>query len=381
MQDIEVLLIGIGGYGENYIQQFLETGVEHARLVAVVDPCAKTSPYFEAIQATNIEMYENTAAFYATEQHVDLVVISSPIHTHYKYILEALRYGCNVLCEKPVVFDLKQLDALIKAEKESGHFVAVGYQQCYLDSVRSLKADIQAGIFGSPLKLKALRLMRRGDRYYSRNNWAGKRTCHDQFIYDSPLSNACAHQIHTLLFLLGATERSAAEVDSVEGCTYKARPTVENFDAIALKVHTSVGVPIFYYTAHCVAEAKIGPMGELLFEKARIMFEGDTFTALLEDGSKKNYGGDEKAPKLQKLFVAVSCCLDGTIPPCTLESVRSHSEVVLLADGLGITDHPDAQYLEIEGDGTYVIPNLSKAFVEAYNAFTLPRLCDYQAQA
>ena len=110
MKKVKVLLIGIGGYGENYLKQFLFEGMEQAKLVAIVDPCARKSSLFEQILETGIPYYCNTTAFYETGAQVDLVVIASPIHTHYQYIMEALRYGCDVLCEKPVVFDLVQLD-------------------------------------------------------------------------------------------------------------------------------------------------------------------------------------------------------------------------------------------------------------------------------
>nr|WP_321306952.1 Gfo/Idh/MocA family oxidoreductase [uncultured Sphaerochaeta sp.] len=381
MKKVKVLLIGIGGYGENYLKQFLFEGMEQAKLVAIVDPCARKSSLFEQILETGIPYYCNTTAFYETGAQVDLVVIASPIHTHYQYIMEALRYGCDVLCEKPVVFDLVQLDALIEMERTSGHFVAVGFQQCYLDTVLSLKKDILNGMYGNPVQMKSLRMMRRGDRYYNRNNWAGKRVCNDQYIYDSPLSNACAHQIQTMLFLLGSNIRTSVGVKAVDGCRYQGRPSIENYDAIAIRVHTTVGVSVLYYTSHCIEESKVGPIGELLFDKAQILFEGDSFTAFFTDGSKRMYSNGENGSPLQKLFVAISCCLHGDTPPCTLETVRSHSEVVLLSDSLKTIDHPDAIYREIEGDGTYIIPNLSKVFFEAYSTSTLPRNCNQQAEA
>ncbi|MFA5806624.1 MAG: Gfo/Idh/MocA family oxidoreductase [Melioribacteraceae bacterium] len=51
---------------------------------------------------------------------IDYLTICSPNHLHDAHIRLALRLGANVICEKPLVLNPWNLDALQKLEQESG---------------------------------------------------------------------------------------------------------------------------------------------------------------------------------------------------------------------------------------------------------------------
>ncbi|MCO7110464.1 hypothetical protein NIA69_16875 [Gemmiger formicilis] len=79
----------------------------------------------------------------------------------------------------------------------------MGYQLNYSRDVLALKQDILDGRFGKPIYMKALHAMRRGDKYYARNSWAGHIDVKGCAVNDSPFNNACAHQFQVMTFLLG----------------------------------------------------------------------------------------------------------------------------------------------------------------------------------
>ena len=279
-----------------------------------------------------------------------------------------------MLCEKPVTIDLKKMQELLKAEKESGCFVAIGYQMCYQDDVLALKHDIMSGLFGKPLQMKSLRLMRRGDNYYSRNGWAGKLKCHGDYVFDSPLSNACAHQVQNMLFLLGRNINSTASVTSVSGVLYKARVNIENFDAAAIKISTQEKVNLYYYTAHCLDEKKVGPYSELLFEEALVKEDDGNWIAELKDGSIKDYSTCDKGKRLQKLYSVLECINNKTNPTCTLETAYEHIKVVLLTENLPVYLRYDAKLKKGEEDSYYAIENLAKDYLACYESWSLPQV-------
>lgn len=367
MSKAKVLLVGIGGYGENYIKEFLERDIPNAELVGVADPFIDKSPYRSEIEKRGIAICRSPESFYLEHGKVDLTVISSPIHTHYGYIVSAFKAGSNVLTEKPVVIDLGKLDHLIALEKETGLFASVGYQLCFSRDVLKLKEDILSGVFGKPLRMKSIRMMRRGDKYYARNGWAGKLKCHGDYVFDSPVSNACAHQIQNMLYLLGPTMEGTADVVSVDAGLYKGRPQIENYDAASLLIKTDRDVDILYWTAHCIDEAKVGPRSEFEFENATIYEDSNSFKAVFRDGREIDYSLLDKGDRMQKLYDSIDAALDGSRPCCTLSTSRAHVKAVLLAEKHPVYLCYDAEKKTLpDGDGYYSVPGLSERFQSDY---------------
>ena len=128
--------------------------------------------------------------------------------------------------------------------------VAIGYQWSFSPAIQRLKGDIAAGVFGAPKRLKTIVLWPRDETYYSRNRWAGKqRDEAGNPIFDSPVSNACAHYLHNMLYVLGdAVDRSAIP-SRVSAELYRAHP-IENYDTAALRCWTDRGVEILFIVSH-----------------------------------------------------------------------------------------------------------------------------------
>lgn len=87
--------------------------------------------------------------------------------------MKCLKHGSDVLIEKPLCSSVEEALEMAQIEKETGHFVAVGYQMNYSPVTRELKNRILNGEFGNPVVLKTIHGFKRGKAYYHRNNWAG----------------------------------------------------------------------------------------------------------------------------------------------------------------------------------------------------------------
>jgi len=379
MDRIRVLLAGVGGYGGRYLEEFLRADNTVFELVGAVDPFASSSRLYEELKNRHIPIYKTPSDFFLKKK-ADLAVISSPIHTHYPYVITCLENESNVLCEKPVTASLEELDELIALEKKSSFFVAVGFQLCFSQDLIALKQDILDGLFGRPLEFKALRFLRRGTRYYKRNNWAGKLQFEGKLILDSPLQNGCSHEIEAMLFLLGSEMHQSSAVDSVEAELLQCRPDIENYDAAAVRFRSCTGTKILFYTAHCVEESTPEPLGEFRFEKALIRWNGTPnsgFTAFLNNGGIKNYNSDDrdKDNVYQKLHETARAIRNGIPPVCTLETVRPHTQCVTLVQQFPIAKVPPEKITQsvTEDDGVFFyVPNLMETFFQAYEKNSLP---------
>ena len=368
---VKVLLCGMGGYGENYVKEYLERDVLGSVLVAIADPFASKSPLYESVKEKGIPIYSSPDEFFASNK-VDLTIISSPIHTHYPYVMLALENGSNVLTEKPVCFDEDQIERMEKKSRETGLFVAVGYQLCFSHEILAIKKDILSGIYGKAKRLKTLRLMRRNDIYYSRSSWAGALLCSGEKVYDSPFTNACAHQYQNMVFLLGKNMDESAVSVKCEGSLYRVRPTITNCDTASLKFTTEDGVELYYYSSHAVDVVKVGPWNYFEFENGYMEDTGNGLIGHLNDGRIIDYSLLSKGERLEKLWECVRCVEEKRVPVCTLKTAKEHTHAVLLAQEKGVVDLSSSAEARLDDKEStyYTIPGLGKALQDAYKSWT-----------
>lgn len=302
---VNVILVGIGGYGARYVEAL--DGLPGARLVAAVDPAAESTEHWSRLQARAIGQFKTLDDFLAAGGQADLVVISSPIAFHEEQSCLALQAGMNVLCEKPISATVQEAMRMIDARDAAGRFLEIGYQWSFSPVIRKLKEDILAGIFGAPLLFKTRVAWPRGSAYYGRNDWSG-RIVNDagRPVYDSPVNNATAHYLHNMLFLGGGRMESAAHPVFLEAECYRGNE-IENFDTACCRITTDEVPEILFFTSHCV-ERNDGPFFELKFEQGTIRYStGGSIEAVLTTGRRINYG-DPEADAMGKLRYCLERC-------------------------------------------------------------------------
>ncbi len=240
-EPVRVVLVALGGYGEVYLAPLLDDARgAGCRIVGGVDPRPEGCRRLADLEARGVPIYPTLDDFYRKHE-ADLAVISSPIHRHADHTCTALAAGSHVLLEKPAAGCTADVDRMIAARDRAERFVAVGFQWSFSESVLALKADILHGRLGRPVRGRALTLWPRTEAYYGRNDWAGrKRDAAGRWILDSPASNAMAHHIHNLLFLLGGAMDRSAEPLLMEARMSRAND-IETFDTAAVRLATERG--------------------------------------------------------------------------------------------------------------------------------------------
>jgi UDP-N-acetyl-2-amino-2-deoxyglucuronate dehydrogenase len=118
-------ITGVAGYvAPRHLQAIKETG---NNLIAAVDPHDSVGildqSFPNASFFTEFERFDRHLEKLRRgpeEQRVHYVSICSPNHLHDAHIRLALRIGANAICEKPLVLNPWNLDALQELEKETG---------------------------------------------------------------------------------------------------------------------------------------------------------------------------------------------------------------------------------------------------------------------
>lgn len=82
------------------------------------------------------------------DKRIDFVSVATPNHTHYEIAKAAVEAGFNVVCDKPMTFDLKQAEDLAAAVDKAGVVFAVSHNYTGYPLVRQAREMILAGELG-----------------------------------------------------------------------------------------------------------------------------------------------------------------------------------------------------------------------------------------
>jgi predicted dehydrogenase len=151
---INIAVVGLGYWGPN-----LARNVDHlpgARLHTLCDKRPDrlkqlTSQYPDKKVQTD---YEAVLA----DREVEAVIIATPVHTHYKMTLAALRAGKHVLVEKPMAQTSTECRELITLAEIQQRTLMVGHVFIYNAAVQKVKEYIQSGELGEVYYIYSQRL-------------------------------------------------------------------------------------------------------------------------------------------------------------------------------------------------------------------------------
>lgn len=142
-------VIGVGGYiAPRHLRAIRDTG---NRLVAAVDPKDSVGILdqysFDVKFFTEIERFDRHLEKLrrgTEENRVQYVSICSPNYLHDAHCRLALRVGADVICEKPLVINPWNFDALQELEAETNHRVNTILQLRVHPALIQLKQSLQA---------------------------------------------------------------------------------------------------------------------------------------------------------------------------------------------------------------------------------------------
>jgi len=167
-------LIGAAGYiAPRHMKAIKETG---SNLLAALDPNDSVGiidSYFpEASFFTEFERFDrHLEKLKRDKEKIDYVSICSPNYLHDAHIRFGLRYGADVICEKPIVLNPWNIEALESMEKELGKNIYNILQLRLHESVIALKKKVDEGPKDKVYDFDLTYQTSRGNWYYT--SWKG----------------------------------------------------------------------------------------------------------------------------------------------------------------------------------------------------------------
>lgn len=139
-----VALVGYGYWGPNLLRNFMEMTECSVKYVCDRSPMQlqKVALRYPGIQLT--ESYDEVL----NDPDVDIVVIATPISTHYELASMALLKDKHVFVEKPLTADSVSAEKLVRLAEERNRVLMVGHTFKYSPPVVKIKELIEAEELG-----------------------------------------------------------------------------------------------------------------------------------------------------------------------------------------------------------------------------------------
>lgn len=198
-------LIGAGGYiAPRHMKAIRDTG---NRMVAAVDKSDSVgildSYSFDVAFFTEFERFDRFVEKLrrqGEEKRIDYVSICSPNYLHDAHIRFALRIGADAICEKPLVLNPWNLDALLELEHETGRKVYNVLQLRTHSAIRALKAKVSEAPQNGKYEIDLSYITSRGRWYFT--SWKGS-----QDKSGGVASNIGVHFFDMLMWIFGSMQQ------------------------------------------------------------------------------------------------------------------------------------------------------------------------------
>jgi predicted dehydrogenase len=196
MRKLRVAIIGCGWAGD------LQMTRGFSRLPDLFDIqvcCSRNEKNRRAFAARyNIPRHTASLADVLGLADIDVVSICTPPSAHFRMITDTLGAGKHVICEKPLVASLAEIDALVEAEQHAAGRIMPIFQYRFGSAVPKLREVIASGLAGKPYAATVETLLLRGADYY-RMDWRGK----FETEWGGVLITQAIHNHDLLLHLMG----------------------------------------------------------------------------------------------------------------------------------------------------------------------------------
>ena len=143
---VKVGIIGTGWIADAHIQSYLQ--MPDVELVAGADLVpGKAEAFFKKHGVEGVRCYPDHKSMLDNEE-LDAVSVCTYNRTHAECTIYALKKGVHVLLEKPMCVTLEEGIEIMKAEKESGKVLSIGFQPRFEANMKMIKKIVESGELG-----------------------------------------------------------------------------------------------------------------------------------------------------------------------------------------------------------------------------------------
>ncbi|MCP1101412.1 myo-inositol 2-dehydrogenase/D-chiro-inositol 1-dehydrogenase [Aequitasia blattaphilus] len=189
---LKIGVIGCGAIGKEHIRRLMHL-IPNAEVVACTDYFIDAAK--ETAAKYGIPNVYQTGEELIAASEVEAIVITSSDASHAAYVLEGVKAGKQVFCEKPLAQTAADCEAIMEEEVKQGRkLVQVGFMRRYDPGYVEIKKVIDSGELGEPLMIHACH----------RNVSQG-----EGFQTEMGITNVAIHELDICRWLLGDEYKNA----------------------------------------------------------------------------------------------------------------------------------------------------------------------------
>jgi len=141
---IGVGVIGLGGMGWHHARKVRGERPEKFHVVGSFDIREERQAF---ARENGIHAFESRGALLG-DPRVELVVVATPNDAHKEIVIDALRHGKHVICEKPVTMTTADLEDMIAVAEECGKLFTVHQNRRWDPDYRTVKEIAESNTLG-----------------------------------------------------------------------------------------------------------------------------------------------------------------------------------------------------------------------------------------
>ncbi|GAA4728054.1 Gfo/Idh/MocA family protein [Flavisolibacter ginsenosidimutans] len=313
-------LIGAAGFiAPRHFKAIKETGNNLVAALDKFDSVGIMDSYFpQASFFTEFERFDrHLEKLNRAGNSIDYLSICSPNYLHDSHIRFGLRHGATVICEKPLVLNPWNIDALEQLQAETGKKIYQILQLRLHPHLQALKEKVEAANPSETFDLDLTYITSRGNWYYS--SWKG-----DIAKSGGVATNIGIHFFDMLIWIFGAVKETVVHVhthDRAAGFIQLERARVRWF--LSINEET--------------LPAEVREKKQRTYRSIKLKGEEIEFSEGFADLHTKSY---------QQILDGDGFTVEEALPSINLaHRIRQQTPVGLLGDyhpfaGLGLSNHP-----------------------------------------
>ncbi len=144
-------IIGFGGMGGYHFMQIREKLQDVVTVKGVFD--VREEQQQLAIDNSLVAYGDRESLL--SDPEIDMVLVATPNNYHKEIVIDALKHGKNVICEKPVTLSADELREILAVAKETGKVFTVHQNRRWDRDYRIITEIVKSGIIGKPYMVES----------------------------------------------------------------------------------------------------------------------------------------------------------------------------------------------------------------------------------
>ena len=206
MEQVRLGIIGIGNMGSDHSTRIVKGDVPGMVLTAVADLRESRRAWARENLPGDVQIFEAAEELLACDC-VDAVLVATPHYDHPRLVMEAMRRGLHVMCEKPAGVYTKQVREMNEEAKKHQVVFGMMFNQRTNHIYRKMHELVNSGVYGEIKRVNwIITDWYRSQAYYNSGGWRATWDGEGGGV----LLNQCPHNLDLIQWICGMPSRVQA---------------------------------------------------------------------------------------------------------------------------------------------------------------------------